>query len=224
MEHGEYRDLDRVIDFIVSTHQPDESDIICGECRRSWPCETAIAVSHLLGEDEAHNRRTHTPEGIRLGRILARLESQFGNCGEAGQLLVQRLHELVITPGLKVTPSLTSPAELQVSYRVLNGRPQPLWALTLIPRLRITVSCSTMQTTGRRFLSDLLIDSFSPIGTEELLTWWTNHGSGQRLICFDLPDSPRESVRCLQTLCEASSQVAIHQGNINCGEESDDFF
>jgi hypothetical protein len=224
IEHSEYRDLERVIEFIVSTHQPDESDVICDECRHAWPCETAKAVAHLLGHDETHNRRTQTPEGVRLGRILARLEAQFGDCGQAGQLVLQQLHELVITPGLKVAPSLSNPGALEVSCRALNARPLLLWTLALIPRLRVTISCSITQSLGRKFLSELLVDSLSPIGTEELLTWWTSNGISQRVISFDLPESPKDSIRCLRALCEASTQTAIQQGNINCRDDSDDFF
>lgn len=224
MEHSDYRDLDRVIEFIVSTHQPDESDSICEECRHAWPCETAKAVAHLIGQNETRNCRTHTPENIRLGRILAHLETNFGDCGQAGQVALQRLHELVITPGLKVAPSLSHSAELVVSYRALNAQPQRLWALALTPRLRLTIWCSTTKPLRRNFLSELLIDSLSQIEREELFAWWTDNGSSERVISFNMPEAPKDSIQSLRALCDASSAVASQQGNVNCSEDSDKNF
>jgi hypothetical protein len=199
-----------VLGHVLSIHQPADSGITCQECRRNWPCETARAMSYVY-KPRPEESRTTTPDRVRLGRLLSKLDSHFADLGQAGERLIQHLHELAITPGLRVSTALDNPNVFKVGYLTSSDEVRELWSLTFSRRPLVTIYSRLHTAPGRQFLSALLLDSFSDINSAELVEWWTRLEPTHRVITCELPESSKTALGLLNTLCEASSQISLQE-------------
>ena len=215
-------DISRALDYIFDLHQPGSNEATCDECRRNWPCDTVRAVSLTSRNHARRTANSSTSEKIRLGHLLRRQEQYFKKFGHEGEEITQRLHELVITSGLKVRPSLENPHEFEVCYRTSNGSPRILWSMWLAASPVIKIVSNFDSALGKKFLATMLLDSYSTADADDILEWWARDSKQQRTVICELSDSPKELVSCIRVLCDASNRVAIEQGSfdVNIDDES----
>lgn len=205
-----YPEVAEVLGHVLSIHQPADSGIACQECRRNWPCETARAMSYVY-KPRPDDSPTTTPDRIRLGKLFTRLESLLSDRGQAGERLIQHLHELAITPGLRVSTALEDPNIFKVGYVTSGDEVRELWSLTIARRPLVTIYSRLQTAPGRQFLSALLLDSFSDVNSEELVEWWSRLEPTHRVITCELPENSKTAVGLLNTLCEASSKISLQE-------------
>ena len=148
-----------------------------------------------------------TYDSQRLGRVLAQVENLLSDLGLDVDSLSQALHELVITPGVKVVPGDETTDEFTVSVAVPGTRPRPLWSLIPDGSLRIRIWTNVEIEENRAFLGNLLVGLVGMTGSAEVVDWWTDSNVRTQQVVSALPSNARLAVKCLKDLVEATHVV-----------------
>jgi hypothetical protein len=187
-------------------HALHEATGSCLECHNPWPCDTdsylTRATNALRGDE---NRRQLNP-ALELGKVLAAVEARLSLENPRAERVISKLHHLVLENGVEVTGRMDWVSEYQVGVNVGRDSCQRLWHLTLGSMLSIKIFAATGNQTSQSFLSQVLMDTFSPRDAEELVAWWENNDeSCLRTITLHY-DDPTSITKTLLMLIEATTR------------------
>jgi len=134
------------------------------------------------------------------------MESRLGLEGPRAEKVISKLHHLVLEHGLEVTGRIGWEAEYHVGINLGEDRCQRLWQLTLGSRLGIEIYATTGRATSKRFLSHVLMDTFSPRDANQVVAWWENNDDACRRTLTLYYDDPVSITKTILMLVEATTR------------------
>lgn len=171
-----HNDMERISDALRrmrDIHQLNPLTGHCLECHHPFPCDSYQYVAQAT--EAMHPRGWQDSEqdpAAELGNVLRALEYRLGLEGPRMERLIFRLHHLVLEPGVKVTGYADIHPEYCVAIASGDATTQPLWRILASSPLVVEVFAPVARTATKRFLSELLSDTFSPRDAESIVGWW----------------------------------------------------
>jgi len=171
-----HNDIERISDALRrmrDIHQLNPLTGHCLECHHPFPCDSSQYVAQAT--EAIHPRGWDDSEqdpAAELGNVLRALEYRLGLEGPRMERLISRLHHLVLEPGVVVTGYADMHPEYCVGIASGDDITQPLWRILAGSPLVVEVFAPVARTTTKRFLSELLSDTFSPRDAESIVGWW----------------------------------------------------
>jgi hypothetical protein len=187
----------------------------CVECHNPWPCDSQTFVSKATNAFHHHVEVAHDmPPAVELGKVLSNVESRLELEGPRAEKVISALHHLVLEQGLAVTGNYGAIAAYQVAVAIDEDTVQPLWRLILNQHVLIEIFAPTGKAANKRFLSQVMMESFSPRDANQIVSWWdTNDDVGMRTLTLRY-DDPTSTTKAILMLVDAT----IHFNN-NLGIE-----
>lgn len=193
-----------IIGTIVRLHAPNFEQSLCLECEQNWPCKTVALVKSR--PDSPYVEATESQNAMELGFVLSHIDKRYSDAGYGGDSLVDAIHQLVLIPELLIKGSYFPDIELTVSLRVGKRHSILLWKLQITSHAVLQVNASIDSEPGRKFLSNLLTECFTPIEATEVLEWWRKiPQSSSRAVMFELPENDKEAIHILTQLTNAAA-------------------
>jgi len=186
-------------------HTVHEATGYCIECHNPWPCDTddLLTKANNAIQDERVLDQQHDP-AVELGKVLAAVESRLGLEGPRADKVISEMHHLVLEHGVEVSGHFGWEAEYRVGITISEGHHLRLWQLSLGPRLGIEIFAATGRATSRRFLSQVLMDTFSPRDADQVVAWWENNDDACRRTLTLHYDDPVSITATILLLIEAT--------------------
>jgi hypothetical protein len=177
----------------------------CVECHNPWPCDSQTFVSKAADAFHYHVEVGHDmPPAVELGKVLSNVESRLGLEGSRAEKVISALHHLVLEQGLVVTGYYGPFSAYEVAVAVDDDTVRPLWRLVLNQHVLIEIFAPTGKAVNKRFLSQVLMESFSPRDATQIVSWWdTNDDSGLRAVSVRY-DDPVSTTKAILMLVEAT--------------------
>jgi len=188
-------------------HALHEATGACVECHNPWPCDTDsyLTKANNSFQDEQDLEEAYNP-AVELGKVLAVVESRLGLEGPRAEKVISTLHHLVLEHGIEVTGRGGWQPEYHVGINLGEDSYQRLWQLTLGSRLGIEIFATTGRATSKRFLSEVLIDTFSPRDANQVVAWWENNDDACRRTLTLYYDDPVSITKTILMLVEATTR------------------
>ena len=141
---------------------------------------------------------------IELGKVLSIVENRLGLEGPRAEKVISALHHLVLEQGLMVTGNYGAVSAYQVAVAIDEDTVQHLWRVILDQHVEIEIFAPTGKAANKRFLSQVLMESFSPRDATQIVSWWdTNDDSGLRAVSVRY-DDPVSTTKAILMLVEAT--------------------
>ena len=177
----------------------------CVECHNPWPCDSQTFVSKAADAFHHHVEVGHDmPPAVELGKVLSNIESRLGLEGPRAEKVISALHHLVLEQGLVVTGNYGAVSAYQVAVAIDEDTVQHLWRVILDQSVEIEIYAPTGKAANKRFLSQVLMESFSPRDANHIVTWWdTNDDVGVRTLTLRY-DDPVSTTKAVLMLVEAT--------------------
>ena len=189
-------------------HAPHDATGACVECHNPWPCDTDsyLTKASLAFRDDQDLEPEHNP-AVELGKVLTAVESRLGLEGPRAEKVISKLHHLVLEHGIEVTGRGSWEPAYHVGIRLGEDNYLRLWQLTLGSRLSIEVFATTGRATSKRFLSEVLMDTFSPRDANQVVAWWENNDEACRRKLSLYYDDPVSITKTILMLVEATTRL-----------------
>jgi len=186
-------------------HTLHEATGSCIECHNPWPCDTDSYLTKATKAFDAEQELADEPNSaVELGKVLAAVESRIGLEGPWAEKVISKLHHLVLEHGIDVTGQFGFETEYLVGITINEDSYQPLWRLSLGQQLSIEIFATTGRATSKRFLSQVLMDTFAARDASQMVTWWeTNDDACQRMLTLYY-DDPVSITKTILMLVEAT--------------------
>lgn len=186
-------------------HAPHDATGACVECHNPWPCDTDsyLTKASQAFREEQDLEQPYNP-AIELGKVLSAVESRLGLEGPRAEKVISKLHHLVLEQGIEVTGNFGFETQYQVGITISEDNYQRLWQLTLGTRLSIDIFATTGRATSKRFLSQVLMDTFSPRDANQVVAWWENNDEACRRKLSLYYDDPVSITKSILMLVEAT--------------------
>lgn len=188
-------------------HAPHDATGACVECHNPWPCDTDsyLTKASQAFRDDQDLEPEHNP-AVELGKVLTAVESRLGLEGPRAEKVISKLHHLVLEHGIEVTGRGGWEPEYQVGIRLGEDTYLRLWQLTLGSRLSIDIFATTGRATSKRFLSEVLMDTFSPRDANQVVAWWENNDEACRRTLTLYYDDPVSITKTILMLVDATTR------------------
>lgn len=149
----------------------------CLECHNPWPCDTNGFLTKATNAFHQHMEDPYDVDpAVELGKVLSVVEKRLGLEGPRAENVITELHHLVLEDGLVVTGNY---GDVGSSYNVgVTTGPDSirhLWRLHVGQKVIIEISAPTGGATNKRFLSHVLMETFSPRDADQVVFWWDNN-------------------------------------------------
>lgn len=186
-------------------HTLHEATGSCIECHNPWPCDTDSYLTKATKAFDAEQELADEPNSaVELGKVLAAVESRIGLEGPWAEKVISKLHHLVLEHGIDVTGLFGFETEYQVGITISEDSYQPLWRLSLGQQLNIEIFATTGRATSKRFLSQVLMDTFAARDASQMVAWWENNDDAcQRKLTLHY-DDPVSITKTILMLVEAT--------------------
>jgi hypothetical protein len=177
----------------------------CVECHNPWPCDSQTFVSKATNAFHHHVEvGRDMPPAVELGKVLSNVESRLGLEGSRAEKVISALHHLVLEQGLVVTGYYGQFSAYDVAVAIDDDTVRPLWRLVLNQHVLIEIFAPTSKAANKRFLSQVMMESFSPRDANHIVTWWdTNDDVGVRTLTLRY-DDPVSTTKAILMLVEAT--------------------
>jgi hypothetical protein len=177
----------------------------CVECHNPWPCDSQAFASKAADAFHDHvDLRFNMTPAIELGKVLSIVENRLGLEGSRAEKVISALHHLVLEQGLVVTGNYGAVSAYQVAVAIDEDTVQHLWQVILDQYVEIEIFAPTGKAANKRFLSQVLMESFSPRDANQIVSWWdTNDDSGLRAVSVRY-DDPGSTTKAILMLVEAT--------------------
>jgi hypothetical protein len=177
----------------------------CVECHNPWPCDSQTFVSKATNAFHHHVEvGRDMPPAVELGKVLSNVESRLGLEGPRAEKVVSALHHLVLEQGLVVTGYYGQFMAYEVAVATVDDTVRPLWRLVLNHHVLIEIFAPTGKAANKRFLSQVMMESFSPRDTNQIVSWWdTNDDVGVRTLTLRY-DDPVSTTKAILMLVDAT--------------------
>ena len=177
----------------------------CVECHNPWPCDSQAFVSKAANAFHDHvDLRFNMTPAIELGKVLSIVENRLGLEGPRAEKVISALHHLVLEQGLVVTGNYGAVSAYQVAVAIDEDTVQHLWRVILDQHVEIEIFAPTGKAANKRFLSQVLMESFSPLDATQIVSWWdTNDDSWLRTVSVRYND-PVSTTKAILMLVEAT--------------------
>jgi len=177
----------------------------CVECHNPWPCDTDnyLTKASQAFQDEQDLADGHNPT-VELGKVLSTIESRLGLEGPRAEKVISELHHLVLEHGIEVSGHVGWVTEYQVGISLNEDRYQRLWQLNLGPRLGVEIFATTGRATSKRFLTQVLMETYSPRDANQVVAWWENNDEACRRTLTLYYDDPVSITKTILMLVEAT--------------------
>jgi len=188
-------------------HAPHDATGACVECHNPWPCDTDsyLTKASQAFRDDQDLEPEHNP-AVELGKVLTAVESRLGLEGPRAEKVISKLHHLVLEHGIEVTGRGGWEPEYHVGIRLGEDTYLRLWQLTLGSRLSIDIFATTGRATSKRFLSEILMDTFSPRDANQVVAWWENNDEACRRKLSLYYDDPVSITKTILMLVDATTR------------------
>ena len=188
-------------------HAPHDATGACVECHNPWPCDTDsyLTKASQAFRDDQDLEPDYNP-AVELGNVLAAVESRLSLEGPRAEKVISKLHHLVLEHGIEVTGRGGWEPEYHVGIRLGEDNYLRLWQLTLGSRLSIEIFATTGRATSKRFLSEVLMDTFSPRDANQVVAWWENNDEACRRTLTLYYDDPISITKTILMLIEATTR------------------
>ncbi len=177
----------------------------CVECHNPWPCDSQAFASKAADAFHDHvDLRFNMTPALELGKVLSIVENRLGLEGPRAERVISKLHHLVLEQGLVVTGNYGAVSAYQVAVAIDEDTVQHLWRVILDQHVEIEIFAPTGKAVNKRFLSQVLMESFSPRDANQIVSWWdTNDDSGLRAVSVRY-DDPVSTTKAILMLVEAT--------------------
>jgi len=177
----------------------------CVECHNPWPCDSQAFASKAADAFHDHvDLRFNMTPAIELGKVLSIVENRLGLEGPHAEKVISALHHLVLEQGLVVTGNYGAVSAYQVAVAIDEDTVQHLWRVILDQRVEIEIYTPTGKAANKRFLSQVLMESFSPRDANQIVSWWdSNDDTGLRTVSIRY-DDPVSTTKVILMLVEAT--------------------
>ena len=186
-------------------HAPHDATGACVECHNPWPCDTDSYLTKATKAFDIEQELTDEPNSaVELGKVLAAVESRIGLEGPWAETVISKLHHLVLEHGIDVTGQFGFETEYLVGITLNEDSYQPLWRLSLGQTLSIEIFATTGRATSKRFLSQVLMDTFAARDANQMVAWWENNDEACRRTLTLLYDDPFTITKTILMLVDAT--------------------